>query len=268
MNIRLLGTGGADGVPALYSDSRVSVYARKNGGKDIRSRSAALVDGVLKIDLGPDTWGQLARERLDARDWTALLFTHSDADHFAPDELMYTLYPFNDMEFAGFTVYANEFICRRILDKFPDWPVEMVMTQSFKPVRHGEYIITPIHAHHLPSEDAHNLVIQDGEKTLLYATDTGIWDPPTWEALTNFKLDCLVLECSEGFASTAYDGHLDAQEFLQVLDRLKSQGTVTESTQIWTTHHSHQGEATHAELVEFFSPRGVNIGYDGAFIEF
>src|SRR5690606_11830913 len=86
MNIRLLGTGGADGVPALYSDSRVSLYAREHGGKDIRSRAAALIDGVLKIDLGPDTWSQLTREGLDARDWTALLFTRSDADHFAPDE--------------------------------------------------------------------------------------------------------------------------------------------------------------------------------------
>ena len=268
MNIRLLGTGGADGVPALYSDSRVSLYAREHGGKDIRSRAAALIDGVLKIDLGPDTWSQLTREGLDARDWTALLFTHSDADHFAPDELMYTLFPFNDMEFGGFTVYANEHICRRILDKFPEWPMEMVMTQSFKPVTHGEYLITPIRAHHLHGEDAHNYIIQDGKSTLLYGTDTGVWDEPTWEALKEFKLDCLVLECSEAFASTNYDGHLDVKEFMQVLGKLQDMGTVHDGTQIWTTHHSHQGEGTHAELEEFFNPEGINVGYDGVVIEF
>ncbi len=268
MNIRLLGTGGADGVPAFYSDSRVSVYARNHGGKDIRSRSSAIVDGTLKIDLGPDTWHQLVQNGLDARDWSALIFTHSDADHFAPDELMYTLYPFNDMEFGGFTVYANEKICRRILEKFPEWPVEMVMTQSFKSVNHGEYVITPIRAHHLPTEDAHNFIIQDSKSTLLYGTDTGIWDAPTWEALENFKLDCLVLECSEGFASTNYDGHLDKEEFVSVLDRLKSIGSVNNNTKIWTTHHSHQGEATHAELEAFFNPIGVNVGYDGALVEF
>lgn len=268
VNIRLLGTGGADGVPAFYSDTRVSEYARLNGGKDIRTRAAAIVDDCLKIDLGPDTWHQLVREGLDARDWTALLFTHSDADHFAPDELMYALYPFNDFEFVGFVVYANLLICRRILEKYPEWPFEMVTTRSFQPVQHGGYTITPLRAHHKEDEDAHNFIIQDGTSTLLYGTDTGVWDPPTWEALQNFKLDCLVLECSEGFASTAYDGHLDAKEFLDVLARLRLMGTVHPGTQIVTTHHSHQGEATHAELEDFFNPHGVQIGYDGLVVRF
>ena len=105
--------------------------------------------------------------------------------------------------------------------------------------------------------------MQDGESTLLYATDTGIWDAPTWEALRHFQLDCLVLECSEGLASTAYDGHLDANEYLEVLNRLREMGTVSGKTKVITTHHSHNGEATHAELVEFFAPHGVTVGYDG-----
>jgi phosphoribosyl 1,2-cyclic phosphate phosphodiesterase len=268
VNIRLLGTGGADGVPGLYSDSRVSQYAREHRGRDIRSRSSALIDECLKLDLGPDTWSQMAREGLDARDWTALLFTHSDADHFAPDELMYTLYPFNDFEFAGFVVYANLKICRRILEKFPEWPVEMRTTKSFERFQHGGYEILPIRAHHLAEEDAHNYVISDAQSTILYGTDTGIWDDPTWEALQDVKLDCLILECSEGFASTAYDGHLDANEFEMVLNRLRKQGTVSDQTKIWTTHHSHQGEATYSELCKHFEPMGVNIGYDGVIIDF
>ena len=268
MNIRLMGTGGADGIPAFYAGTRVSEHARKHGGKDVRTRAAALVDGTLKLDLGPDTWCQIVRDGLDAREWTSVFFTHSDADHFAPDELMYALYPFNDYEYAGFAVFANLAICRRILDKYPDWPFELVTTQSFHPVTHAGYTVTPVRAHHMQNEDAHNLVVQDGESTLMYATDTGIWTEPTWEALASFKLDCLVLECSEGFASTNYDGHLDANEFLSVLGRLHKQGTVQTGTKVWTTHHSHQGEATHEELVKFFAPHGVNVGFDGALVEF
>lgn len=268
MNVRLMGTGGADGIPAFFSHSRVSQYARHHGGKDVRSRAAALIDGILKIDLGPDTWAQVAAQRLDALDWTAVLFTHSDADHFAPDELMYALYPFNDQHFAGFVVYANPYICGRIAEKYPDWPFELVETESFQPFHHANYRITPIRAHHKLDEDAHNYVVQDGRSTLLYATDTGIWDEPTWEALRGFQLDCLVLECSEGFASTDYDGHLDAQEFLNVLARLRDQGTIHSDTLIATTHHSHNGEATHDELVRFFAEHHVTVGFDGLVLEF
>jgi len=267
MNIRLMGTGGADGIPAFFSHSRVSQYARTHQGKDVRSRAAALIDGELKIDLGPDTWAQVANQGLDAMDWTALLFTHSDADHFAPDELMYALYPFNDQHYAGFVVYANPYICHRIWDKYPDWPLEMVETHSFEPFHHGAYTITPIRAHHKLDEDAHNFIVQKGPHTLLYATDTGIWDEPTWEALKEFRLDLLVLECSEGFSSTAYDGHLDAEEFLNVLARLRDQGSVHQKTLVATTHHSHNGDATHEELVDFFAPHGVTVGFDGLVIE-
>ena len=59
MQVRLLGTGGSDGIPAFYGNDRVSAHARKVRGKEMRTRSAALVDGTLKIDLGPDTLCQL-----------------------------------------------------------------------------------------------------------------------------------------------------------------------------------------------------------------
>src|SRR3954467_14394138 len=98
MKIRLLGTGGADGIPALCGKSQVSDYAREHGGKDVRTRAAALVDGELKIDFGPETLPQIRREGLDATAWTAALFTHSDEDHLAVSEFQYFLYPFCDNE--------------------------------------------------------------------------------------------------------------------------------------------------------------------------
>jgi len=267
MKIHMLGTGGADGVPAFYGDSRVSEYARRHGGKDVRTRSAALIDDVLKLDLGPDTWHQVSRDRLDARDWTAVLFTHSDADHFAIDELQYALYPFNDMEFAGFTIYANATICRRILERYQDWPFEIVMTQSFVPFGHCAYKIMPIRATHMAGEDAQNFVIKSENKTVLYGTDTGIWSDEVFEFLQDHPLDGLVLECSEGLSPTEYHGHLSVKEFLGVIERLRRAGTVHDRTQIVTTHHSHNGDATHEELEHIFQPHGVQVGYDGMVFE-
>ncbi len=267
MNVLLLGTGGADGIPAFYSESRVSQYARAHGGKDIRTRCAAIVDDTLKIDLGPDTWCQLTREGVDARDWTALLFTHSDADHLAIDELQYALYPFNDFEYVGFQVYANALICRQIIERYPEWPFELFMTKSFEPFEHGGYKISPIRAMHKEDEDAHNLIFQAAGQTFLYGTDTGIWEEPTWEYLQDFSLDLLVIECTEGFVQTPYSGHLDIKDCLAVLERLRKQGTIHDKTRIVTTHHSHNGDATHEELERALNPHGVEIGYDGMRIE-
>lgn len=263
MRIRLLGTGAAEGIPAFYSSSMVSRYAREHGGKDVRTRCGALIDGTLKIDLPPDTLLHLHRDRLDAEDWTALVFTHSHDDHFAPEELQYCLFPFNDQDYLTFTIYANGAICRRLHEMYPEWPMDIVETRSFEPFRHEEYTITPIKANHLPEEDAQNLIVQKGGHTLLYATDTGVWGNETWEHLKGHKLDLLVIECTEGLRCTDYEGHLDIEALLEVVERLHAQGTLHPDSQVCTTHHSHNGGATHAMLEEALNPHGIEVGFDG-----
>ena len=267
MTIRLLGTGAAEGIPAFYSDSEVSNYAREHGGKDVRTRSAALIDGTIKIDLPPDTLYHLQRDRLNAMDWSALVFTHSHDDHFAPAELQYCLYPFNQMDYLDFVIYANRSICARLRGAYPAWPMEIVETRSFQCFRHGDYAFTPIHANHEDDEDAHNLIVQKAGRSLLYATDTGVWREDTWEFLKDCRLDLLVIECTEGLRCTEYEGHLDIEACLQVIERLRAQGTLDTSAKIVTTHHSHNGDATHEQLETALNPHGVLVGFDGMEIE-
>ncbi len=164
MTIRLLGTGAAEGIPAFYSNGEVSCYARKHGGKDVRTRCGALIDGTMKIDLPPDTLLHIHRDRLDATDWTAMVFTHSDDDHFAPEELQYCLYPFSEMDFLTFTIYGNDGIVGRLRKMYPKWPMDIVQTRSFQPFLHEDYKISPIHANHKLEEDAQNLNFSTGRQ--------------------------------------------------------------------------------------------------------
>lgn len=268
MTILLLGTGGAEGIPAAFGNSRVSAHARERGGRDVRSRSAALVDGQLQLDFGPDTWGQLVREGISATDWCAVVYTHADADHFAIEELQYALYPFTDGEEPGFVIYGNNLVAARIRARYPDWPFEVVTTKSFVPFSVCDYRVTPVKAKHgSPDEDTQNLLVQSEGKSLLYATDTGVWDEPTWEFLSGIKLDGLVLECTEGFELTPYNGHLDIEEFAEVVERLRKLGVVHNQTKVVSTHHSHNGKATYDELVEALGKIGAIAGYDGLRIE-
>jgi phosphoribosyl 1,2-cyclic phosphate phosphodiesterase len=267
MDIRLLGTGAADGIPGLFGNDEVSRYARENGGKDIRTRSAALIDGILKIDLPPDTLMQLQRDRLDALDWSALIFTHSDDDHLAIDELQYALFPFTDLDHLPFTIYANADVSGMIRERYPEWPFEIIETRSFESFQHGGYAITPIRARHITDEDCHNLIIQREGRTLLYATDTGIWPEETFEYLANFRLDLVVIECTDGLCTPEYHGHMGIKECVYVVNRLRGTGALTEEAKVYTTHHASRGQARHCDLERALRPHGIEPGYDGLLLE-
>ncbi len=262
MNLKLLGTGAADGIPALCSDSPVSRWAREYGGKDVRTRAAALLDGEIKLDLGPDTLAQLQRQGLDCADWTSLIFTHSDEDHLTVSELQYFLQPFNSHPFLAFPIYGNASVLQKISERYPGWPIELVETHAFEKYSIAGYEFTPVRAMHGVTEEAHNLVFRKDGKTLVYATDTGIWPEETFEYFQGAKIDLLVIECTEGLRNSEYKGHLDANELLSVLSRLRSSEGIAESAKIVTTHHKHTG-GRHCALVKFLSPHGIDVGYDG-----
>lgn len=263
MNLRLLGTGAADGIPAFYGRDRVSRHAREAGGKDRRTRSAAVLDGVIKIDLGPDTYHQCVRDGIDPRDWTAILFTHSHEDHLAVSELQYALYPFTEQEQLPAAIYGNATVCRKIRDRYPDWPLELHETRSFVPFVHGAYTVTPVRAFHTEGEDCQNLLIERDGRAILYATDTGVWESETFEFLKGRPLHAIVLECTDALCPSTYDGHLDLAEMVEVVGRLRTGGSIIEGTEIVSTHHAASGLATHAELEAAFAPHGFAVGFDG-----
>lgn len=266
MVVQLLGTGAADGIPALFENSRVSDYARKHGGKDVRTRCGAIIDGHLKIDFPPDTFSQLVLHQLNALDWSAIVFTHSDHDHFAVREIQYAMFPFNDEMSMPFPMYGNSTICEMIWDRYPNWPIEMHQTKSFESFSVSGFEVTPIAANHTRGEDCHNLLIAKDGKTFLYGTDTGVWHEPTWEFLKGWKLDGLVIESTNGKSEPNYWGHLNFASTIEVVDRLRKMGSLSDSAPVVTTHHSQDGDMTHDELVEAFAPYGISVGYDG--IEF
>ena len=131
------------------------------------------------------------------------------------------------------------------------------------PIEYQGYLISPIKARHKPEEDALNFIFEKDGRSLLYATDTGLWEEATWEYLKGFQLDLMILECTEGVVPTDYEGHLGVTDFMNVLERLRGQGTLKQDTIISTTHHSHNGGATHADLEQLFSPKSILVGYDG-----
>ena len=90
MKLQFLGTAAAEGIPALFCNCPACQYAYKIGGKEIRMRAGAMLDDVIKIDFGPDSYAQMLANHLDYTRVHTLLVTHSHPDHLAVDELGYS----------------------------------------------------------------------------------------------------------------------------------------------------------------------------------
>ena len=89
MEILLLGTAAAEGWPCPWCGCDACAHARRAGGRDIRSRSNALLDGVVKVDFNADTLMQVQRAGRDLTALSTLVFTHAHNDHCTPAELQY-----------------------------------------------------------------------------------------------------------------------------------------------------------------------------------
>ena len=55
MKIKYLGTAAHEGLPAVFCQCDNCKKARKSGGKNLRTRSQALINDDLLIDLNMDT---------------------------------------------------------------------------------------------------------------------------------------------------------------------------------------------------------------------
>ena len=60
MKIKFYGTSAGGGIPEIFCYCRVCEYARQHGGKDIRTRSQAVIDDCLGMEYPVDTFAHTA----------------------------------------------------------------------------------------------------------------------------------------------------------------------------------------------------------------
>ena len=87
MKIKYLGTGAAEGIPALFCHCDICNYARKMKGKNIRTRAQLLIDNELLIDFGPDTLMHSIQYDIELANILYCLITHTHDDHLYVDDL-------------------------------------------------------------------------------------------------------------------------------------------------------------------------------------
>jgi phosphoribosyl 1,2-cyclic phosphate phosphodiesterase len=267
MKVTLLGTSGAEGWPGLFCRCEACGKARRLRGKNIRTRSSALIDDTLKIDFPPDTLHHVISYNLDLRCLRALLFTHAHDDHFAAPELQYLSDYFVPTPITTpLPIYGPADVIRYLEHRLDleRVPIRLHTLQPWQTVTIDEYRVTPILAQHDPTQVCFNYILQDAAgATLLYASDTGWYHEPTWEFLKRFKLDGIVAECAKGPVEGGYQAHMCIPEVIRMRERLIQMNAFHPDSPMITTHFSHLGGLMHEELEACLHPHNIQVGYDG-----
>lgn len=274
MKITYYGTAASEGWPGIFCQCDVCRKARLLGGKNIRTRSQALINDDLLLDLPPDNYLHSLFYGLETDKIRTLLITHSHSDHFYPEDLEFLEEPYSHTYPDILQVYGNEAVEQGILrarkrlggekDRFLFHRAE-----GNVPFSVGEYTVLPLYASHAREERCLFYWIAQGNKSVLYAHDTGALTQENLDVLAQVpgKLSLVSLDCT---SQKERDGgyHMGLLDAAEQKDRLLARGLADEHT-IWVVNHfSHNGGWLHEEMDEQARKYGMRASYDGLSIEF
>lgn len=261
MRVTLLGTGSADGWPNPFCSCRSCRTERRAGRA--RRPSAALVDDVILIDCGPTTPHVPAS--MDLTRVEHVLITHGHPDHLHPAFLLTRSW----VEQAGpLHVWGPASaidLCRewcapddqdRLHTVLAGDEITLTTSQGDVQVR----VVTARHEHgngdiHAADAVLYSLTAIDGS-TLLYATDTGPFDPASL-GLPAVAHDVVLIDATFGDTLDHGTGHLDLATLPTQIDTLRQHGSINDATRVLATHLSHHNPPT-----EELRPRLAAIGIE------
>ena len=275
MKLRYLGTAAAEGIPALFCNCRVCQNALEKRGREVKTRSQALLDDTILIDFPADTYMHMLHLGLKLREIPYCIVTHSHSDHFQPEEFWCRLEGIaHGLGEEPMHIYLTESGYWEALEchgKNADGKrLKFHKIEAFSPFMIEDYRITPLKANHDATASPVIFVIEHAAKAMLYANDTGILPEESWDYLSKMKVkfDFISLDCTFMLKTGARDGHMGLDSNREFHQRLIALGFCDESTMVYVNHFSHNGLATHEELVEAAGKLGYGVSYDGLEVSF
>lgn len=283
MQFVFLGTSASEGYPNAFCACENCERARQAGGPNLRKRSAALIDGELLIDLGPDLMAASMQHGVSLANMRYCLQTHEHSDHLDPSHLLSRSAYCGVKDAPRLHYYASQKALNRaarilhaeepgagLLD--PTIPEKLNLNvcavEPFQRFDVGPYQVLSLQANHAHETTAMLYLIERDGRVIFYGTDTGEMPEETWAALANFGKPCdlVVLDHTFGYKKRATT-HLNAEQFVEQVARLREINLLNERSRVFATHFGHHSNPTHEELVAFAAQRGYEVAYDGLAIE-
>ncbi|MBQ8881810.1 MAG: hypothetical protein IJY70_00245 [Clostridia bacterium] len=280
MKIKYWGTAAAEGVPAIFCSCDICKYARKAGGRNVRTRSQLCVDDKFLIDFGADTYMHSLKYGFDMSKLHTVLITHTHGDHYYPIELLNRRVGFAHGEEIDtpLTIYGSSGIEEDFYSTINE-PARYLIDQNrvnFKFLSAGEryeiegYEVFVLPAHHGTYNPLVYIIRKNG-KAFAYFNDTGYPRPQFFEMLEKFKkeydlhIDLVSYDCTGGKSDWGYDGsHMGIKYNIELREKLLAMGVTDEKTAHILHHFTHnQAGGNYDEFSVYAKQFGFDTAYDG-----
>ena len=277
MKILYMGTAADERIPGMFCNCETCQKALKLGGRNIMTRSQALIDNQLLIDFGGDTYFHFLAQNKTLWYIENILLTHSHMDHLSLEQFSarYHWYTAETTKYPALKLYASQ----DLIDKV--WKVvgarglekemieqffKFIPVQPFVTFEVDAYMVTPLPARHAKGEQAFIYLIERDGKTIFYGNDTGFFDEAVdeWLVQNGKYIDLLSLDCTKGDKESPYYGHMSMSEGKAIADRFKAKGLIDEQTLLYYTHFSHCCEMVYDDLQAVAKEKyGFEVAFDG-----
>ena len=117
MKIQYLGTAAAEGWPGLFCRCEACRRAGELRGRNVRTRSQALIDGRLLLDFPCETYAHMLLHGVDLPNIHSCLITHCHEDHFYYLDLENRSKGYAQDMNGLLTLYGND----RMVQTLRDW---------------------------------------------------------------------------------------------------------------------------------------------------
>lgn len=275
MRLKYLGTGASEGWPAIFCECESCKKAMEKGGRNIRTRSQAVVDDKLLIDFPADTYMHVLYQGLDLSRIKNCIITHDHGDHLYSAEFENRQEGYVHIQSEPLlTVYGTGPVGKRVTEIMDLYNLNQEGRVAFKritpfvPFKVDEYEITPLKADHDPLCEPVFYIISDGKKSILYANDTGYFPDETWQYLEEHRpyFDFVSLDCTMGVEEQRR-GHMGISTDLEVRKRLIDMSCAGDNTIFCLHHFTHNSKLIYDELVPIAREYGFLVSYDGMTVE-
>lgn len=272
MEFQYLGTSASEGVPAVFCECDMCNEARRRGGRDLRTRSCAVIDGKVMLDFGPEAYAQSVRFDVHLSKIRHLLVTHPHVDHLLMNNfnLRGGFWGMNLAEDV-LTVYGGQQVydmVQNFLRTGRDVVVPHFAAQkmtAFQPYDTEDYRFTPLRAQHDPSLECLFYLVEskaDG-KRVLYMHDTENDIDDSLDFIRGIHCDMVSIDCTTGdrFVPKG-ERHMGFRNNLLVRDKLLKNGCIDSSTRLVCNHICHH-VGLYDDLARVFAAEGFELSYDG-----